>query len=327
MHYLLRRGLVSIAVILLVANLDFFLPRLIPDNAALTNTRGSIGEAVDIHSLTARYHLNLPMQIQYFDYMKGLFATWPPNLGVSFEYYPMSVINVIGFRIGWTFGLIFVSLGLALLIVFTMAAVSSTRRGGKFEVASLYMSLSFHSIPVYWFSIVLLWVFGVVLGWFPVFGSVDPGLKYGTETYVISVIRHGVLPVIALTLSLIGELYLTLRSSIQDVLQSDYVIAAELRGLRRRILAIRYILRNSLLPIVSLLTYSLAGLIGRIILIEAIFGYPGLGYLIIDGINTYDYPIIEGTFFILVLMVVIGGFVGDILLMKLDPRLRVSNAL
>lgn len=322
----MRRGIISIAIVLLVINLDFILPHLVTGNAAEINTAGGYGQITQQAILESRYQLNQPLLVQYLHYMQGIFS-WPPNLGTSFLYYPQSVTSLIATRIGWTMGLIFVSLGLALLLIFTMAMVSATRRGGKFEVISLYMSLSFHSIPVYWFAIVLLWVFGVVLGWFPVFGSVNPSMTFGSSHYIYSVIIHGVLPVTALTVSLMGEYYLVLRSSIQEVLQSDYVLAAQSRGLKQRLIALRYIMRNSLLPIVSLLTFSLAGLVGRVVYVEAVFGYPGLGDLTVDGILTYDYPVIEGTFFVLVLIVVLGGFIGDVLLMRLDPKLRVKAAL
>ncbi len=322
MNYMVRRVLVSLVIILVVVNLDFFLPRLVPGNAAELDTTGGLGQTTEIGILESRYGLSLPLWTQYYIYMRGIFATWPTNLGVSFQYYPEPVANLIGSRAGWTLLLMFTSLALALVITYLMAMISSTRRGGKFEVSSLYWSLSTHAIPVYWFAMAMLWGFGIALGWLPTFGSVDPTLSTHSTEYIISVIRHGILPVAALTLSLIGEIYLVLRSSMQEVLQSDYVVAAKARGLKKNLVGRKYILRNSLLPLVSLLTFSISGLISRVVLVEVVFGYPGLGDLIVDGILNHDYPVIEGTFFVLTLMVVVGGLIGDYILLRIDPRLR-----
>ena len=168
---------------------------------------------------------------------------------------------------------------------------------------------------------VLLWVFAVSLGWFPQFGSVDIKLNFGLD-YLGSVLSHAILPIIALSLSIFGESYLLLRGSSQEVLRSDYVLAAKSRGLGDRMLASVYILRNSLLPLVSIITFSLASLISRVVLVEAIFSYPGIGDLIVDAVRLHDYPVIEGSLFYLTVMVIIGGLVGDFLLLRLDPRLR-----
>ncbi|MHB8566183.1 MAG: ABC transporter permease [Nitrososphaerales archaeon] len=325
MNYIIRRILISIGILLIVVNLDFILPRLVPGNAAELDTSGGIGQVNQISILESRYGLNKPILDQYYIYMHGIFASWPPNLGTSFQYFPEQVSTLIAGRIGWTLLLIFTSFALSIIIVYYMAATTSTRRGGKFEITSLYFSISTHAIPIYWFALVMLWAFAVASGWFPVFGSVDPNLTFGTSAYFASVIWHSVLPVVALTLSLIGENYLVLRGSMQEVLQSDYVIAAKSRGLKARIIATRYILRNSLLPLVSILTFSLSGLISRVVLVEVVFGYPGLGDLIVDAILNHDYPVLEGAFFVLTLMVVVGGLIGDILLVRLDPKLRITS--
>ena len=305
---------------LVVINLDFILPRLVPGNAAQILS-GGFGKTSEIQVLQARYGLNDSVTTQYVIYMKGIFWSWPPNLGISFFYFPTTVTALISERIGWSLLLIVASLALSLVLVYGMALISAQNRGGKFEIGALYGSISLHSIPVYWLAMVLLWEFSVVLGWLPVTGSYDLNSPSGLG-YVIGVVRHAILPVIALSLSLIGQNYLVLRGSMQEALKSDYVIAAKSRGLRGRIVASRYVVRNSLLPLVSLLTFSLSGLISRVVLVEVVFGYPGMGDLIIDGILNHDYPVLEGSFFVLSSLVVLFGLIGDILLVRLDPRLR-----
>ena len=139
---------------------------------------------------------------------------------------------------------------------------------------------------------------------------------------MLSIIWHADLTVVTLAVSLYGESYILLRGSMQQVLKSDFVLAAKTRGLRDRVVASNYILRNSLLPLVSVLSFSVASLISRIVLVESVFGYPGVGDLIVDAIGGRDYPVLEGSLFYLTLMVIIGGIIGDLILVRLDPSLR-----
>ncbi len=321
MKYIQRRILTYIVVFIAVINLVFILPRLVPGNAAQILAAGSKVPAQAIKLLEIRFGLNQPVYVQYELYLKGIFGTWPPDFGISFGYYPDTVTHLFMVRVPWTLLLILSSLALSLFMAYVVAAVSSLRRGGKFEATAMYVSILLNSTPIFWSAMVLLWVFAVSVNWFPQFGSVDEHLNFG-PAYIESVLVHAILPIIALSLSIFGESYLLLRGSSQEVLRSDYVLTAKSRGLADRILASAYILRNSLLPLVSIITFSLASLISRVVLVEAIFSYPGIGDLIVDAVRLHDYPVIEGSLFYLTVMVIIGGLLGDFLLLRLDPRLR-----
>ncbi len=322
MDFVKRRILTYVFVVIGVANLDFILPRIAPGNASELLTTGN-NAAQQIALLKARFGLDQSIYTQYYLFLKNTFATWPPNFGISYEYYPESVTNLFASRIGWTLLLILMSLLLSILISYIMAAFSSMKRGGKLEVAFLNMSIAFQFVPVYWTAMILLWVFAVILNWFPIFGNVDAGITPSSGVnYVGSIIWHAVLPVAAMTASIFGENYLVLRSSAQEILKSDYVLAAKLRGLRGRVLATSYVVRNSLLPLVAVLSFSLAGLVSRAVLVEAVFGYNGIGDLIVDAVTHRDYPVLEGTLFLLTVIVVLGGIIGDQVLIRLDPKLR-----
>ena len=195
------------------------------------------------------------------------------------------------------------------------------RRGGKFELGSLYSSIFFWSIPAFWIGIVLIWVFGVSLHWLPVYGNIGFNPGSGVN-YVYSLVTHAALPIATLTLVIFGQSYMLLRGAAQDVLKSDYVIAAKSRGLSDNSISNGYILRNSLLPLISLLGYSIASIISAEILVEAVFSYGGVGDLIVDAIINRDYPVLEGSFFYITLLVIGLALLGDFLLVKLDPRLR-----
>lgn len=305
-----------------MVNLTFILPRLAPGNAAqIIGSGAGLNAPQAVQAITQRLGLDKPLSVQYYLYMKGIFFTWPPSFGYSYQFFPLDVTTLFASRIGWTLLLIFTSFTLSTAIALGLGRITALRRGKIAELISLYGSIFLQSTPVFWTAMVLLWVFSVSLKWFPIFGAYDPNAGTGTS-YAISVIWHMVLPVLAMTASIFGQSYMVLRGTMQEVLNSDYVTAAKTRGLRDKSIASGYILRNSMLPLVSLLAFSLAGLISRVILVEAVFGYPGVGDLLVDGILVHDYPVIEGAFFYLTLIVLVGGIVGDLVLVRLDPRLR-----
>jgi peptide/nickel transport system permease protein len=329
LNYLLRRVLTYLGVLIAVSQLDFILPRLAPGDPALFVTPYGInttGSDARIQAITILLGLNKPVWTQYAIYMKNVFATWPPYFGVSFQYFPTPVSQLFFSRIGWTMLLIAGGLVLSIVVSALLAAYSSIARGGKAEVASVYTSILFQSTPIYWSAVILLLVFGATLHWVPNFGNVNPTIHAGFNiAYIQSVLAHAILPIVILAASMFGEMYLIMRGTAQDVLKSDYVIAAKTRGLRKNTIAFAYILRNSILPLVSVLSFSLAGIIGRVVLIEAIFGYNGVGDMLVDGAVNHDYPVLEGSLFLLMLFIIAGGLIGDIILVRIDPRLRVGS--
>ena len=321
MDFIKRRILTYVIILFIIVNLDFFLPRLAPGNPALQYTSNSLNSATQQQLVTARFGLNQPMYVQYYIFLRGLFATWPPDLGVSFQYYPQSVSSLFVSRIGYTALLLSASIALSVVIAYFMARRSCMKLGGKSDTGFLYTSISFQTIPVYWVGMILLWVFGFELKWFPTFGNIGTNIP-SSLAYLVSIGYHAVLPLAVMTLSVFGQNYLILRGSIQEVLKSDFVSTAKTRGLRDQVLASTYILRSSLLPLVSVLSFSVASLISRDVLVEAVFGYNGVGDLLVDGVVNHDYPVLEGTLFLLTVIIIVGGLIGDLLLVRLDPRLR-----
>jgi peptide/nickel transport system permease protein len=318
--FIKRRILISVIVFIVALNLDFFLPRLVPGNAAEIFSGGTKLPAAEVKLLEQRFGLNQPLYTQYYLFMRGVFS-WPPSFGVSFTYYPTPVTTLIAERIPWTLLLVVTSFFLSFTISYFLAGMSAMRRGSKFEFASLYSSILFWSTPAFWVGMILIWVFAVSLGWFPVFGNVAFSVGSGIG-YVGSVLLHAVLPILTLTAVVFGQSYFVLRGAAQEEVKSDYVLTAKSRGLTTRTIAFDYVLRNSLLPVISLLGYSLASLISAVILVESVFGYSGVGDLIVDSIINRDYPVLEGAFFYTTLIVIIGGLLADFLLLRLDPRLR-----
>jgi peptide/nickel transport system permease protein len=321
LNFLRRRILTYIGVFIVTVQLIFIIPRLAPGNAASVLAGENHFAPQETALLIQRFGLNLPITTQYVVYLKDLFLTWPPFLGLSYQYFPVPVTALIATRVAWTALLIGSGFAVATALSYVLVMIGSRKRGGKFELASLYSAITLHSIPLYWTAMVLLWVFAATLKWFPIGGNVAFTTN-STLDYIGSVLWHAVLPVVAMGISILGENFLLLRGSTQEVLKADYVQAAKSRGLGGTIVASRYVLRNSLLPFVSILSFSLASLISRVVIVEAIFNYPGIGDLIVDAVVNKDYPVLQGTFFFLIIIIILGGFIGDMILVRLDPRLR-----
>jgi peptide/nickel transport system permease protein len=321
LDFLRKRIIISVLVFIVAINLDFVLPRLIPGNAAEIFASGSKLPAQEVILLEQRFGLNQPVYVQYYLFLKGIFLNWPPFFGVSYTYYPVTVSDLIIQRLPWSILLVVSSLLLSFQISYILAATSSLRRGGKFEFGSLYGSIVFWSTPAFWIGMILIWIFSVYLGWLPVFGTFGFNAGSGLD-FARSVILHAILPIVTLTAVVFGQNYFILRAAAQDALKSDYVLTAKSRGIKESTIAFGYVMRNSLLPSVSLLGYALASLISAVVLVEAVFGYTGVGDLIVDAILNRDYPVLEGTFFYMTVIVIAGGLLGDFVLTRLDPRLR-----
>lgn len=321
MRFIRRQILKSIIAFVVMVHVVFLLPRLVPGSAADTLAVGYGGvPAAVVASLNARLGLGHPLWIQYIDYMKGIFTNWPPYFGVSYAFYPYSVTYLIFQRFPFTLLLIAASFVLSSICSFVLGIVSSLKRGSKFEFASIYSSIIFWATPPFWLSLLFIWIFGVDLHLFSPFGT--GGFNASGTAAIIDTLRHLILPMVTLTAATFGFQFLILRGAALQILESDYVVAARARGLRNRIVSMGYILRNSMLPLMSLLGYTIAFMISTAVFVEYVFGYNGVGDLLVDGIINRDYPILEGGLFYVTLLVIVFSLLGDFILLRLDPRLR-----
>ncbi len=317
----LRNRIITYAIIWFIAlNFDFILPRIAPGNAAEILANGGRLPALQVQQLEQRFGLLQPVTVQYLLFLKGVFLNFPPDFGFSYQYFPASVSQLFFQRLPDTAFLIVIGLALAMTLSYLAASISSLRRGGKFEMGTLYTSVALQGTPVYWFSMVLLWIFAVSLKLLPISGQVDASLE--GFNYMLSFLEHSILPMSVMTIATFGQWYLLLRGSSQQILQSDYILAAKSRGLSEETIARRYVLRNSLLPVISLASLFLGNMISIAVLVETVFGYSGVGDLFVDGVINRDYPVLEGSFFYVTTIVIIGAVIGEIVLQRLDPRIK-----
>lgn len=321
MNFITRRVITSLIVFFAAINLDYILPRFIPGNAADVFASKPMG-GNEYQLVVQRLGLNLPPGQQYIHFLVGIFTNWPPFFGYSYQYFPQQVSELIFTRIGWTLLLLVVSMLLAIVISFIVGGLSSMKRGGVLEHASLYASVLAWSTPAFFLGLALIWIFGVTLKILPQFGVQDFAVVPWTWPWFYSVMQHAILPVATMTSVIYGQSFLILRGATVQVLGSDYITAARARGLRERTIAFKYVIRNSLLPLVSLSGYAVAYVISILVAVEFVFAYGGIGDLMVDGIISRDYPVIEGCFFYITVIVIILALVGDFMLLKLDPTLK-----
>ncbi|GLW11967.1 peptide ABC transporter permease [Microtetraspora sp. NBRC 13810] len=318
----LARGVVMIWV---VATVSFFIIREIPGDPVQGMYESLLQKGMSpqqAERATAVLYGFLPkgtLWDQYVGYMGSLLHG---DLGQSLSTPGVQVTHLIGAAASWTVLPVLAGTLLSFLLGVTMGVYAAIRRSGKLgDLLALSGSL-LHGIPVYVIGLLLTAIFATLWPILPSGGPVDvdyvPGLNPG---YIGSLLYHAVLPVVTYTLASYGGWILAMKSNVVAVLGDDFILAAELRGLKRGIV-FRYLARNAILPLFTILALSIGMLFGGSIFIEEIFNYPGLGLLLVNSISSRDYALMGGTFLIITVGIVVANIVADLLYTVIDPRVR-----
>jgi len=299
--------------------LVFLLAKAMPGDA-LT---GSIDPSIDPAAIEAqreRLGLNNPWYIQYWDWIKNALTG---DLGQSFRF-KMPVTQLIGERMMNTIWLSAATLVLTYVIAIPLGIISGRYNDTWSDrLITGYTYLGF-AAPLFIFALLMLWVFGFQLGWFPTEGSVAPGSAAGTFAYVMSKIYHLLLPSLSMALITTVSTVQYLRSEIIDTKQKDFVLTARAKGASESRIYNRHILRNSLLPIAAFFGYEITGLIGGTVFIENIFSYPGMGQLFISSISIRDFSVVTSLVLLFGIASIIGALLSDMILSAVDPRIRIK---
>lgn len=314
------RGLQYVVVLAVVVGLNFALPRALPGGPLATLGGEDVGDLTsrERDAILATYGLDQPLPVQLRDYLRGLLTG---DLGLSFvDRRP--VADVVLEALPWTLLLVGTATLLTAVLGVGLGAWSATRRGrGQAVVVG---ALVVDSLPAFWVGMLLIVFFGVTLGWLPTFGATRPGGTIEGAAGVLDGAAHLVLPVTALVLAGVAQLVLVTRSSMVSVLGADFLQHQQARGLptaRRD----RHALRNALLPVHTVLLLELGWIVGGSLVVETVFAYPGLGRLTFEAIQARDFPVMQGTFLLLSLTVLLMNLLGDLTYPLLDPRLRRSR--
>ncbi len=316
---ILRRILLMIPQIIILSIFIFILAKMMPGDPFTGLINPNQDPAV-IEKLREAAGLNDPWYVQYVRWVKNAFHG---DFGQSFLY-KRSVSSLIGERAVNTLWLSLVTIILTYLIALPLGLLSGRYQNSWFDkLVIVYNFISF-AIPLFIFALIMLFVFGYRLGWFPTTGSVSPTLDKGTAAYFWSRIHHLILP--AITQALLGTVITIqyLRNEVIDSQSLDYVRTARAKGVPTNKVYTRHIFRNASLPIAAQLSYEITALISGSVVIETIFGYPGVGKLFIESIGQRDYSVITALVLILGIAALVGNLISDIIMSIIDPRIRIQ---
>ncbi|ANU22696.1 oligopeptide ABC transporter permease [Planococcus donghaensis] len=316
---IVRRTLITIPQIIVLSLLVFILAQAMPGDALTGLIDPSIDPAT-IEAMRERLGLNNPWYVQYMDWIKGVMQG---DFGQSFRF-KMPVSDLIGARMINTLWLSLATLILTYLIAIPLGIISGRFNDTWLDRAITGYTYIGFAAPLFIFALVMLFVFGFQLGWFPTSGSVTPGTTPGTFEYFISKVNHLLLPALSMALITTVSTVQYLRSEIIDTKQKDFIVTARAKGASESRVYNRHVLRNSLLPIAAFFGYEITGLIGGTIFIENIFGYPGMGELFLSSISLRDYSVMTALVLLFGLAAIIGALLSDIILSLVDPRIRIK---
>ncbi|PUA33691.1 MAG: hypothetical protein B7O98_04565 [Zestosphaera tikiterensis] len=317
--HLTRRIVFSFITFFFIITLVFFLARLTGDPLAELENDPRMTPEV-IASIKALFGLDKPPHMQYLDFLKNMFLYGKFGYSVT---YKRAVEDVILEKLPYTLALLIPSITLSNYLAYRIGVEIAWRRTSKVSSALIVLSIFMSSVPYFWLAILFLYGFSVALGITPIFGAVSPGMSFSwTLEWFIDYLWHYALPFTVLTLRSALSYMLYVRNSTIDILGEDYVFAAIARGFSNNYVKYKYVARNALLPIVTVLGLRYAFIIDGAILTETVFSYPGTGRLVYEAIISRDYWLLQGAMVILAASVIIVNFIIDLIYMYLDPRVR-----
>lgn len=325
MKFILRRLGFYLLAAWASLTINFFLPRLIPGDPASAIFAGARGQLRPEQLEQIRAALGLsdePLLNQYFTYLSHVIRG---DFGLSFSAFPAPVTSVIGTGLIWTLLLGGTALIISFIIGNFIGVIGSWRRGGVVDNTLPPVLIFMGAFPPFFLALLALYFLSFQFGWFPLRHAYSDRISPGfTWEFVASVIQHLMLPALTIVVVTMGGWVLGMRNTMVGVLAEDYVTLAEAKGLPQRQIMFNYAARNALLPSVTAFGMALGFVLSGQILIETIFSYPGLGYLLVKSVSNLDYPLMQGLFLMITFAVLGANFIVDLLYTRLDPRVRAS---
>ncbi len=289
-----------------VGTLVFFLIHLVPGDPVAVML-GDWASPADEEALRTQLGLNLPIAMQYWHYISGIFQF---DLGESL-FFHQPVSELIAERFPMTLQLALMALLIAALIAFPLGLWAALRAGKWPDHLSMTVSLIGVSIPNFWLGPMLILLFSLSLAWLPVSGAEQP--------------FSWVLPAVTLGTALAAILARMLRASLLEVLHEDYIRTAQAKGLPARLVYGKHALLNALLPVVTILGLQLGTLLGGAVITEVVFDWPGLGQLLVESIQRRDYPVVQGCILVISVAYITINGLTELVYAWLDPRIRVAT--
>lgn len=328
--YLLRRVGQFVLVVFIGINISFVVTHATPIDpveqtiSAATSFGSTSPEAIAMmrQSLRELYGLEGDLWQQYVSFWKRVAVL---DFGPSLSAFPTPVSQLIGRALPWTVGLLVVATTISWLLGNLLGGLAGYYREHRGLRIAGIVAMGFHPIPYYIVALLLVIVFGYLWPVLPISGGSQMNLAHGfTLDFAASVLKHSVLPVVSLVLVGLGGWFMGMRSLVSNIVSEDYVVYAELGGVSRRRILHSYVMRNALVPQVTGLAMSLGHIFNGAIITEQVFGYPGMGSLLVSAVHAGDYSLVLGLASVSIVAVAFAVLLLDLLYPFLDPRVKMS---
>ncbi|TAN32418.1 ABC transporter permease [bacterium] len=324
MSYLVRRLEFFVITLWAALTINFLLPRFMPGNPAeamLVRFHGRANpQAVKTMEIAFGIHTDQNALQQYLQYLGN---TLQGNFGTSLTFFPSSVGKVIMLGLPWTVGLVGTATVIAFVLGTLVGMLSAWRRGGFLDAILPPVFIVISAFPYFWIGMLCLLLFSITWPWFPLgFGyQVDSSINL-SWAFAGDVIWHAFLPALTIVVTSIGGWILTMRNTMITTLAEDYVKMARAKGLSPIRIMLMYAGRNAILPNLTGFAMSLGFVISGAILVEIVFNYPGLGFMLLQAVNNEDFALMQALFLLITVAVLVAVLAADMLTAWLDPRTR-----
>ena len=323
MRFLARRIGFYLVTAWAALTINFLLPRLMPGSpvaAALDKLQGTVSPGV-VKALAAQFGINTKASLlsQYGHYWSQMLHG---NLGISTSQYPTKVTTIIGHALPWTIALVGIASIISFVIGTLLGVLIAWRRGSRLD-ALLPITTFLSAVPYFWLGLIFVSVFGVTLHWLPISGGYGQSLTAGfTWSFIHSAISHGAMPAFTIVLASVAGWMVGMRNMMVSTLNEDYVMVAQAKGLPTRRVVFTYAARNAVLPNLAGFALQLGFVVAGSLLTEIVFSYPGIGLSLLQAVQDNDYPLMQGVFLVITVVVLLANFAADLLYVILDPRTR-----
>ena len=319
--YLIKRILMLIPLMIGISLISFSVIHLAPGEPV--EMQVAMNPKVSKESrerLRKLYGLDKPLTEQYFTWVGKLARL---DLGRSFSSDSRPVVDKIKERLPVTLSLNIIALLLEFGLAIPIGILAATHRDTWLDKGlTIFVFIGF-AVPTFWLALLLMYFFGVKLNWLPISGLHTLGSEsYGTLRYLWDMAKHLIMPIMVASFGSLAGLSRYMRSSMLNVIEQDYITTARAKGLSERVVIYKHALRNALLPLITLLGFSIPGLIGGSVIFESIYSIPGMGQLFYQSVMSRDYPVVMGILVIGAFLTLIGNLIADVCYALADPRIR-----
>jgi len=330
--YVLKRVGFFLIIVWLAATLNFFIPRLSSQNPvrerlieqAVLGGYVHAGMKEMVEEYEKKFGLDQPLYIQYFRYVADLMRG---DFNYSIANYPRTVKEMLADSLPWTIGLLFTTTVLSFVLGTLLGALMAWPRAPSFLQYILPPLLALHALPFYLFGLVLMYLLAFKTGWFPIFGGYTAGqVPDWSPAFMWDVTQHAMLPALSIILVSVGGWALTMRAMVVTVQGEDFITFADAKGLKGKTIFMRYAIRNTMLPQATAFALALGQIVAGGVLVEVVFGYPGVGSVLFAAIRQADWFLIQGAVFVIVVRIGLATLILDLVYPKLDPRITYRSA-